>query len=212
MYVDVSVETDCWQAYTVRRTSRNRHLSNTATSILRTVFNVPTRFSYISLKTNSITRTTDTKSRPQIVNSYRHNLFITDTAVIISKAQSLYIEQRFAKGVQRNINDFFKALITTDSIKIFSITFCTLPSYCLLHLQNGKRRYQNCALRYNFLHAPLRCSLFRFKTVICLRLYGRSWYVQCCMIRQCLVLWINKLKCSLKTSVSLVLATKHVKL
>ena len=44
----------------------------------------------------------------------------------ISKAQSLYIKQRFTKGVQRNITDFFRASITTDSIKIFSITFCTL--------------------------------------------------------------------------------------
>ena len=210
MYVDVSVETDCWQAYTVRRTSWNRHLCNTTTSILRTVSNVPTKFSYIFFKKTSIIRTTDT--RPQIVNSYKLNLFITDTAVIISKAQSLYIEQRFAKGVQRNITDFFKAWITTGSIKIFSITFCTLPSYCLLHLQNSKRRYQNRKLRYKFLHAALLCSLFRFKTVICLRLYVRSWYVQCCMIRQCLVLWINKLKCSLKTSVGLVLATEHLKL
>ena len=48
-----------------------------------------------------------------------------------SKAQSLYIKQRFAKGVQRNISDFLKASITTDSIKIFSITFCTLVTvYC----------------------------------------------------------------------------------
>ena len=32
----------------------------------------------------------------------------------------------FAKGVQGNITDFLKASITTESIKIFSITFCTL--------------------------------------------------------------------------------------
>ena len=50
---------------------------------------------------------------------------------VISKAQSLYIKQRFAKGVQRNITDFFKALITTDGIKIFSMTFYTLVTvYC----------------------------------------------------------------------------------
>ena len=91
---------------------------------------------------------------------------------VTSKALSLYIKQRFAKGVQRNVTDFFKAWITTDSIKIFSIKFCTLPS-CSLHLQNSKRHFQNCALRYKFLHAALRCSLFReFKTVICL--YVRS--------------------------------------
>ena len=45
---------------------------------------------------------------------------------VISKAQSLYIKQRFSKGVQRNITDLFKGWITTDSIKIFSVTFCTL--------------------------------------------------------------------------------------
>ena len=50
---------------------------------------------------------------------------------MISKAQSLYIKQRFSKGVQRNITDFFKAWKTTDSIKIFSVTFCTLVTvYC----------------------------------------------------------------------------------
>ena len=42
------------------------------------------------------------------------------------EAQSLYTKQRFAKGVQRNITDFLKASITTDSIKIFFITVCTL--------------------------------------------------------------------------------------
>ena len=35
------------------------------------------------------------------------------------------------EGVQRNITNFLKASITTDSIKIFSITFCTLVTvYC----------------------------------------------------------------------------------
>ena len=51
---------------------------------------------------------------------------------VISKAQSLYIKQRFSKGVQiRNITDLFKAWITTDSVKIFSVTFSTLVTlYC----------------------------------------------------------------------------------
>ena len=103
-------------------------------------------------KPQSIIRTTDNKYRPQGVNSYKLNLFIKDTAVIrwsrfpirwicigwmlVSyarwyKAQSLYTKQRFAKGAQRNITDFLKVSITTDSIKIFSITFCTLGTvYC----------------------------------------------------------------------------------
>ena len=53
---------------------------------------------------------------------------------VISKAQSLIIKQRFAKGVQRNITDLFKAWITRDSINCittFSVTFCTLVTvYC----------------------------------------------------------------------------------
>ena len=41
------------------------------------------------------------------------------------------MRQRFAKGVQRSISDFLKASVTTDSIMIFSITFCTLVTvYC----------------------------------------------------------------------------------
>ena len=41
------------------------------------------------------------------------------------------IQTTIAKGVQRNITDFLKASITTDSIKIFSITLCTLVAvYC----------------------------------------------------------------------------------
>ena len=89
-------------------------------------------------------------------------------------------------------------------------------SYCLLHLQNNEKRFQNCALRYNFLHAALGCSSFRFETVIFLRLYVRSWFVQFCMLLilkdSVFVLCINELKCSLKTSVSVVLATEHLKL
>ena len=37
------------------------------------------------------------------------------------------------------------------------------PSYCLLYLQDSQGRFHNCALRYNVLHAALRCSLFRFR-------------------------------------------------
>ena len=108
-----------------------------------------------------------------------------------------------------NITDFLKASITTDSIKIFSITFCILVTvYC--SLQKSKGRFQNCVLRYNFLHAALHCSSFRFKTT----LFVCSWDVQCCMLLKdsVFVLWINNFECSLKSSVSLVLATEHLKL
>ena len=53
----------------------------TDTSLLRTVSNVPTKFSYIFFKNPlqyglSLIRTTNAKSGPQRVNSYELNLFI----------------------------------------------------------------------------------------------------------------------------------------
>ena len=74
---------------------------------------------------------------------------------VTSKAQSLYIKQRFAKGEQRNVTDFFKAWITTHSIFLLHFVFY---NHCLLHLQNSGRLFQNCSLRFNFLQAALRCS------------------------------------------------------
>ena len=119
------------------------------------------------------------------------------------------MKQRFAKGLQRNITDFFKAWITADSIKIFSITFCVLVIvYCTY------KRFQNCAICYNLLLEALHSSSFRVKTVICLRLnLICSWDLQYCMLLKdsFFVLWINKFKCSLKTSVSLLLATERLK-
>ena len=63
----------------------------TDTSLLRTctVSNVPLKILIYFLKKKnplqrglSLIRTTDTKSRPQRVNSYKLNFFIIDTAVI----------------------------------------------------------------------------------------------------------------------------------
>ena len=89
--------------------------------------------------------------RPQRVNSYKLNLFIADTAVIRwicigwillsilagelcrMKAQALHAKQWFAKGIQRNITDFLKASMTTDSMKIF-FYYILFYSHCLLHL------------------------------------------------------------------------------
>ena len=49
----------------------------------------------------------------------------------IKPMQSLYTKQRFTNGLQRHVTDFLRASITTDSIKILSITFCTLVTvYC----------------------------------------------------------------------------------
>ena len=61
----------------------------TDTFLLRTVSNVPLKILIYFLKKKnplqrglSLIRTTDTKSRPQRVNSYKLNFFIMDTAVI----------------------------------------------------------------------------------------------------------------------------------
>ena len=102
------------------------------------------------------------------------------------------------------------ARITRDSIRIFSVTFSTVVTvYCDCNKQQNT--LSESALRYNFLHSVLRCSSFRFKTVISLRLYllCSCWDVQCCMLL--FVLWVNKFKCSLKTDVKLVLATEPLK-
>ena len=66
---------------------------------------------------------------------------------VISKAKSLYIQQRFAKGVQRNITDFFKAWITTDSIKIFSITFGRSDQHFPTKDSEGHFHWARIALR-----------------------------------------------------------------
>ena len=75
------------------------------------------------------------------------------------KAQSLYTKQRFAKGVQRNITDFLKASITTDSIKIFSITFCTLVTvYCTCKIAKDAFRIVLYVTTFYMQH----CALARF--------------------------------------------------
>ena len=74
-----------------------------------------------------------------------------------------FSETHVFRGTIRHPYFSLESVITTDGIKIFSITFFALPSYCLLHLQNSERRCHDCALRYIFLHAALRCSSFRLK-------------------------------------------------
>ena len=83
--------------------------------------------------------------------------------------------------------------------------------YCLPHLQNSEKHLKNCSLRYNFFHAAFRCCSIR---LILTQWFVCSSDVQCCMLLKdsVFVLWINNFKCSLKTSVDLVLATEHLKL
>ena len=64
------------------RASPYGHLSNTDTSLIRTVHLVPGNAHTFFVNISSIIRTTDTKSRPQRENSYKLSLFITDTPMM----------------------------------------------------------------------------------------------------------------------------------
>ena len=78
------------------------------------------------------------------------------------KAHSLYTKQRFAKGVQRNITDFLKASITTDSIKIFSITFCTLVTvYCTCKIAKDAFRIVLYVTTFYMQHCAVACFVLR---------------------------------------------------
>ena len=149
---------------------------------------------------------------PNQVNLHRVNpIWLISYARWFQKLNRCISNNDLRKVPQRNITSFF-SWITTDSIEIFSITFCTLVTdYCNCRI--AKDAFRIVVYVTGLLHAALRCNSFRFKTVIYLRQYVRSWYVQCCMLLKdsVLVLWINKFKCSLK-SVSLVLAIEHLKL
>ena len=120
---------------------------------------------------------------------------------------AVYHYKRDAKGVQRNIT----AWITTDSIKIFSFTFCTLFTvYCTCKIAEDAFRIVLYFKTFYMLH----CAVARFVL--------KQWFVYDCTyfvaeMYNVVCYWKTvslycELKCSLKTSVSLVLATEHLKL
>ena len=79
------------------------------------------------------------------------------------KSPSLFIKRRFAKGVQRNITDFFKAWITTDGIKIFSITFCTLVTvYCTCKIAKDAFRIVLYVTTFYVQHCVQYCAVACF--------------------------------------------------
>ena len=136
---------------------------------------------------------------PDQVNLHRVNPVWLMSYARWYKAQSLYTKQRFAKGVQRNITDFLKASITTDSIKIFSITFCTLVTfYCTCKIAKDAFRIVFYVTTFYMQH----CTVARF---VLKQQFVCSRDVHCCMLLKdgVFVLWINNFKCGLKTSVSL---------
>ena len=126
------------------------------------------------------------------------------------KPSRCILNKNLRKSVQRNITDFFKAWITTDSIKIFFITFCTLVTvYSTCKIAKDAFRFGLYVTNSYMQHCTVaRLGLKQWWYLL------SSWDVQCCMLLRdsVFVLWINKFKCSLKTSVSLVLATEHLKI
>ena len=108
-------------------------------------------------------------------------------------------------------NRLFKAWITTDSIKIFSITFCTLVTvYCTCKIAKGAFRIVLYVTTFYLQH----CAVARFVL--------KQWFVYDCTyfvaeMYNVVCYWKTvslycELKCSLKTSVSQVFATEHLKL
>ena len=65
----------------------------------------------------------------------------------------------FKKKKQTNITDFFKAWITTDSIKIFSVTFCTVVTvYCTCKISKDAFRIVVYVTTFYLQH----CAVARF--------------------------------------------------
>ena len=105
--------------------------------------------------TDFLNNKTDTKSRPQWLHSYRLNLSLLRTLrwsgesripITLIGMQKGGIPSCWCAmlGVQRNI--FIRLESTADSIKIFSITFCTLVNvFCTCKI--AKDQVQFCTKR-----------------------------------------------------------------
>ena len=71
-------------------------------------------------------------------------------------------KKQFAKGEQRNIIDSLKASVTTDSIKIFSITFCTLVTvYCTYKIAKDAFIIVLYATTFYMQHCAVACFVLR---------------------------------------------------
>ena len=120
----------------------------------------------------------------------------TSIEIGLYKSRLPYTKQQFTKGAQRNITDFLKPSVTKYSIKIFSITFCTLVKvYCTCNLVKDAFRIVLYVTPFYMQHCAVACS-------IALKLLKDSVFVLC----------INNFQCRLTMSMSLVLATEHLKL
>ena len=152
-----------------------------------------TKFSYIFFKEKplwyglSLIGATDTKYRPQRAHSYKLNLFITDTAVIrwictgwilsgwwamqgdFKSPVTVYQTTICERCTEEHNRLNFKGWITTDSIKIFSITFCTpVTIYCTCKIAKDAFRIVLYVTTFCLQH----CAVARFVL--------KQWFVYDC--------------------------------
>ena len=125
---------------------------------------------------------------------------------VTSKAQSPYAKQLICKRCTEEHNQVFDRLqlITTDSMKIFSITFGTLVIITV---------YSTCKIVKDTFRIVLYVTTFYMQHCAVAHFVLKQWFVYDCTYvadmynfvyywkTSVFVLWINKLKCSLKTSV-----------
>ena len=129
----------------------------------------------------------DTKSRPQRVNSYKLNLFNTDTAVIrwIPNPDQVNLHRvnpvwllSYARWLQKPVavyqmtickrctgehNQLFKAWITTDSLKFFCITFCTVVTvYCTCKIAKDAFKIVHYVTTFYMQHCLQHCAVACF--------------------------------------------------
>ena len=70
-----------------------------------------------------VVQVTRCESHLEITKNPLQRVFTPNLPITLTRSAIL---KRFPKGLQRNITYFLKASVTTDRIKIFSITFCIL--------------------------------------------------------------------------------------
>ena len=154
--------------------------------------------------------TTDTKSRPQRVNSYKRNLYITDTAVIwwfpnpdqvnlhrvnpvclvwlmsyVSwyKAQSLYTKQWFSERFTKDHNRLFEGFNNYRYHKdlFYYILRC---SYCTWNIAKDAFRIVFYVTTFYMQHRAVARFVLK-------QLFVFSWDAQCCMLLKDSVCTVN---------------------
>ena len=128
-------------------------LLGTDTSLLRTVSNVPTKFSCIFLKK---------KKKKNLYNTNPHQMNLHGVNPVQSGWGVMQGDIKPSRCIPNKdfrkvyAEDFFKASVTTDSIKIFSVTFCTLVTvYCTCKIAKDAFRIVLYVTTFYMQHCPV---------------------------------------------------------